>query len=638
MPWVEDNREVKAAGGRWVESDQPEASALGLVGRAAVQAVPQAVLGLPALLADAYDSLSNMTISGMNYGAEALNWANRNGVTRFPQTQHIPAFRSSGAVNDIGARAADAVGLPRAETKMQDGLTKIGTAALGALGGAGVAKLASAAPGLPAAVRTLLAALGEAPKIQAAGAATSTLAQDLAQKNGVTSPLALMAIGALGGAGPSVPATIASRTAGGLVQVARPFTQAGREVVVGKALNRIATNPEAASINALNAQEIVPGSAPTLPQVARDPGLAAADNAVRGLDTRNAIGGRLSQQNDARMQVFDRMAGDEGTLAQATAKRDATYDQLARPAFANKSPVDPTAALTKIDEITRSRAGVRTIVKQAMGEARSRIEGIINSGTHDPTDPQNLYEVRKDLADLRDGKYNTDKSDYRLAKGEIADVIKSLDAVIESGAPGYTDYLKLYSKRSIPLDQLEALQTIRSKAVLATTDQVTGQPVLSNAKFQTLLSNNLDRGLNLRGRGAGAAKLSQNQIANLDRIAADLDRASAPSAGTVKVPGSDTFKNLSVASVIGRILGDQTGALASENSAVKSAVRPLSFLYRVPDEQIQQLMLEAWLDPKLAGRFMRKATQHEIDSIANELKQRASRQAVGAAIYGSAAE
>lgn len=634
MPWVEDSGEVQVASarGRWVESDHPDVSALGLAGRAVVQAIPQAILGLPALLGDAYDSLDNIGRMGINAASRGIN---KVAGAHLGQIPPVPVFRASNAVANLGERGADALGLPQPQTQMQSGLTKIGTAGLGALGGAGVAKLASGSGNLPEAVRGLLAALAEAPKLQAAGAVGSTLAQDVAQQNGVSNPLALVAIGALGGAGHTPFTTLATRGAGAAVQTVRPFTQGGRDVVVGKALNRIATNPEFAASNALDAREIIPGSAPTLPQVARDPGLAAADNAMRGLDTRNAIGGRLSEQNSSRMTVLDRMARDEDTLALATQKRDSTYDQYARPAFAHKTAVDPTSALTKIDEITRSRAGVRTIVKQAMGEARSRIESIINSGTHDPTDPQNLYEVRKDLADLRDGKYNTDKSDYRLAKGEIAAVIKSLDAVIESGAPGYTDYLKLYSKRSIPLDQLEALQTIRSKAVLATTDQVTGQPVLSNAKFQTLLSNNLDRGLNLRGRGPGDAKLSRNQIANLDRIAADLDRGSAPQAGTVKVPGSDTFKNLSVASVIGRILGDQAGALAAESSAVKTAARPLSFLYRVPDEQIQQLMLEAWLDPQLAGRLMRRATQHEIESIANELKQRAGRQAMGAALYSN---
>lgn len=626
------------------------ADVVGLTGRAGVQAVPSALLGLPGLMLDANDSAINLGKTLYNAAAPSINDAFG---TNLQQSPLIPPWRHSAALSALGEKGADALGLPKPDGKFQQGATKIGSAALSALGGAGLARglesgLQAAPEAVPAveslfgntqqaisnALPSLFNSLAQAPKVQAAGAAASTLAPDVAQNLGVKNPLALMALSLAGGAVPGAAATIGERGALGAAQAVRPFTTGGRESIVGKALNSIATNPTAAADSLANAQEIIPGSVPMVSQASRDPGMISAESALRGMDTNGVIPERYGQQNAARMGELDRIARDEPTLDAATAKRDSTIDSRMDPAFAsNIIGADATPVLNTIEQIRNSRQGVRGIVQQAMDEAQSRVDGLLNSDRHDPTDPQNLYEVRKDLADLRDGKYNTDKSDFRLAKGQLQDVIDTLDNVIESGAPGYQDYLDLYRKRSIPLDQLKALQTVRSRAVLATTDPVTGQPVLSNAKFQTLLRNNLDNGLNLRGTGPGDGKLSDQQLATLDRIAADLDRGSAAQAGTIRSPGSDTFKNMSVASVIGRILGDDLGSSAMDSSAVKTIARPLNFLYRVPDQDIQRMMLQAWLDPQMASRLMRQASADNVRSVAADLAQRARANVVGSSVY-----
>lgn len=613
--------------GKNYQADPEYSRQLGLTARMGINALT----GIPQIVGDAANAATNYGIRGIN----ALTGA------KIPELTTVTE-----AVNAQMNR----LGIPEPKTPAE----KLAQIAGGALGGAGLAKgLAGAVPqGSQAAA--ILAELGRGPALQAAGAAAGGAGVMAAEKAGVENPLALAAIGMTAGVIPGVGATAVGRTAGAAAQLARPFTQAGREIVVGKTLNRLATNPTAAASNLENAAEIVPGSRPTVTQVSRDPGLIRAESALP--DDRGVIAARKSEQNTARMRELDRIAGDDSTLLAATDKRGRTFSERAEPAFANAQPVQMGNAwinnpvLRKIQEIRETPAGARQTVRDALDEAQSLItqEGV------DTSDVRVLYEIRKDLALLRDGelsgpgKSGAERSNLKNAKREFNEVIKAVDSVIELGAPGYREYMQLFAKRSIPVDQLKALQSLREKAVLAAPDPVTGQPILSQAKFTNLLRNNIAANPDYNGVGPGVAtmratvpgtqervlaKLSSQQINTLDRIAADLDRSVADQASTMKAPGSDTFKNLSVASVIGRILGDQAGALAAENSAVKTAVRPLSYLYRVPDEQIQMLLLDAWTDPRLAARFMRQATQHEIDSVAAELRDRLSKQLTAEALY-----
>lgn len=613
------------------------------LGRVVTQAIPNAVLGLPALAADAYDSLSNLAIRGFNTMAPSMG--------QRPMA-YIPPFRSSQAVQQLGEKAADVAGFPRPQTKLGQGLTNIGTAMLSAgTGASGARALLNAAPSV-AAVPSMampLQALAQAPTAQAIGAGTSSLAVDLAKGAGITDPRMLMAIGAVGGMGPG---STTKATTGTVKAIANPLTRSGKEVAVGNVLNELATNPAVAQRNLETATQIVPGSAPTVAQVGRDAGLAAAETALRGSDKQNLIGNRISQQNAARQAELGRVAGDEGIFEAAKAKRDAAYTDFAEPAFTNKTPVEigrqwiDNPILRKITTIRESKEGARKTVQDAMDEA----EALLTQERVDITDVENLYQIRKDLALARDGKLSgkgksgAELANMSTARSQINDVIKSLDEVIEKGAPGYAKYLNLYAKRSIPLDQLEALQKIRSRAILSAPDPVTGEAILSQSKFTQLLRNNLDAGLNIRGGQSGfwktgqarsdSANLSSNQIATLDRVAADLDRGAAATSATAKVPGSDTFRNLSIANVIGRVIGDRQAKVLSESPVGGAVTSAFGYLYHIPDQQIQQLLLEAWLDPKLAAKLMQKATEANVESVADELGKRFAAQSAATAIYG----
>jgi hypothetical protein len=593
----------------------------GLAARMGLQAIPSAIAGVPALAMDAYDSLDNM-------GRMAMNTV----LPEDKQFAQIPPFRHSGAVSDFGAGMADAAGATKPVGRLESGLVDIGTAALSAGGGAGVYYAAAkqfknAGPTLS----LIMEEFGRGPVTQTLGATGGAYATDLAQ-NADLPPAAVLGAGVLGGTLTGVGATGATRAAGAGRALYRPFTTAGRDVIAGKVINRFATNPALAAEYMENSVELVPGSKPTMAQVSRDPGLIAFEGGVRStLDTGaapgggNRIGQRFSDQNTARQQYLNTVVQGPAELEAAQKLRARTFKEEGRPAFDGKSPVgvDPQPVFDRIASIRKSYDGKRTEVQGALKFAEERLsqQGV------DYTDPEQLYAIRKDLANASRGKYQG-KEDLKYARGQLDDVIRTLDRTIEVGAPGYARYMRIFEERARAVDQLKTMQKARTAGAAMASDPVTKMEELRLGPFQTAVQKAL-----ANGKGP---KLTDEQIGVMQNVIDDLDRASAPSSNVVKVPGSDTMRNFSIGSVIGRIIGDNPGP-AGQNAQAglqRGAGKLLSWIYAMPDEQVGQLLVDAVLDPKLAARLSRQATTAEIESIARELAFRSRVGTTSSALYG----
>ena len=121
--------------------------------------------------------------------------------------------------------------------------------------------------------------------------------------------------------------------------------------------------------------------------------------------------------------------------------------------------------------------------------------------------------------------------------------------------------------------------------------------------------------------------MSQMQVKILERVGRDIDSGVLNRSG--KVPGSDTFKNLSTANVIGGIIGKQM--FGEVPAAANKVVAPFNWLYNGTDDQIRELLVDAMLDPKLAARLMSKASTTNIEPISKELQRKALNLGYGAA-------
>ncbi len=527
------------------------------------------------------------------------------------------------------------MGLPEPATareRVVQDIVRAGTSAAGAARGAGtVAQNIGAGAGMrggqvmgPAAPipQQVFEALARYPAQQVAGAAMAGGAAGSLRESGA-SPLTqvggAMIAGMAAPGGPKLPLTARALEAPGAL--VKPFTQEGREVIVGNVLRRLSTTPEATAARLAEAGPLVPGVRPTTAAVARDPGLAAAETAIRSLDQTGAFPSRLSANQQALLDAYRRLSGQPGSIPRAEAKRAEITAPMREEAFANVT-VNPevfqsgvTLTVNRaVENIRNSPAGVRQDVETAMNWATSRISKARN--------PMELYEIRKDLAAAMQGKYNQDVPSLRLAKGQLADVVRVVDDVIDASAPGFKAYMEKYSKMSQPIDQMRVLQDIERRVTTGQPNLMTGEPVIAAGSLRRQLATRADE---------IGTELSPAAQRKLDNIIDEINRGMAATAPGVKPPGSDTFRNMSMGNLIGRVFSESL----ADNTTLRTMTRPLDFLYRLPDQQIQQLLVEAMLDPKLASVMMSKANVMKVEPLAKSLRQKAEQLGFGAAIGAS---
>jgi hypothetical protein len=519
-----------------------------------------------------------------------------------------PATAQERIVQDIVGASTSAAGAAR-------GAATLGKSIATGAGMRGGAAMGPQAP-ISAEVMNLL---GRYPAQQVAGAGMAAGAGGSLREGGASPGAQLggaMLAGMVAPGGPKLPLT--TRVLEAPANVVRPFTEEGRQVIVGNVLNRLATTPEETAARLAGAGPLVPGVRPTTAATALDPGLAAAETTIRALDQTGAFPARLSANQQAILEAYRRVSGQPGSIPVAEAKRSSITAPMREEAFANVT-VDPqtfqtgvTLTVNKaIENIRNSPAGVRQDVETAMNWATSRIAKARN--------PMELYEIRKDLAAAMQGKYNQDNPSLRLAKGQLSDVVRAVDDVIEASAPGFKAYMEKYSKMSAPIDQMRVLQDIERRVTTGQPNLMTGEPVIAAGSLRRQLANRADE---------IGAELSPAAQRKLDNIVDEINRGMAATAPGVKAPGSDTFKNMSMGNLIGRVFSESM----ANNTTLRTMTRPLDFLYKLPDQQIQQLLVEAMLDPQLAAQMMSKASIMKVEPLARSLRQKAEQLGFGAAI------
>lgn len=522
------------------------------------------------------------------------------GVASLPLLAAEPIAAMTGQPNQAQTlqRLLTQLGLPEPRTGQERVVQDITSAGSAVAGPAAIAKQFA-----PAVQRFLTENLGT----QAAAATGGALASGAARE-GDASPMVQM-IGSLGGA-------MAGGGAAGLgpsavkagKEVVRPFTQAGREAITGNVLRSLATDANQAIEAGAKFTPAIPGYRPTTAQATRDVGLVSAETPIRALDVTGKFGTQIGEANQARMAILDRLAQDKAAVDRAIQKRTEVTQPLREQAFA-QATVDPQtfqSAVTlnvnkTIDDILASDAGARGTVKKTMNWAKEQLaEG---------TTPQRLYEVRKDLRDAAQGLLDKEGAAYSLAKGQLEQVIKSVDDTIEAAAPGYQDYLKKFAQSSRGIERLEAAQEFRGKVLSTTPDPSrVGDYLISQPSFTRAI------------RAAEKdTKLSKAQLAALTKVAKDLD--SGVLARSVKVPGSDTFKNISTANIIGGVIGKQM--FGEMSPAMQKISAPMNWLYNGTDDAIRELLVDAMLDPKLASRLMTKASMVTVEPLSKELQRKA---------------
>jgi hypothetical protein len=105
----------------------------------------------------------------------------------------------------------------------------------------------------------------------------------------------------------------------------------------------------------------------------------------------------------------------------------------------------------------------------------------------------------------------------------------------------------------------------------------------------------------------------------LRAIEEDMQRATY--VNTVgKAVGSNSYQNFSAGALLGQIT---LGLVSPDNAAVGTLLRPVSWVFKLPDDQVRQLLHDAMLDPGTARRLVGKATAERINWVGETLRRRA---------------
>lgn len=462
------------------------------------------------------------------------------------------------------------------------------------------------------------------PRAQSSAALAATAAGG-ALREGDFSPAVQMA-GALGAGmmapgGPTLSST--QRVLAAPSALVKPFTQEGREVLVGNVLRQMATDPDRAIQNLQQATPTVPGVRVTTAAGARDPGLAAAETPIRALDQSGAFPSVLSSNQQALMDSFRRLSGRPGSIERAETKRASVTGPMREQAFTNAPPVSVEPITAAIQGITSNPATQRQTVDQAMSYVTDLLARRVDPETG-TINPMALYSVRKDITDAMAGKLSGDLANLRLARGQLADLLPVIDSTIEAGAPGFNRYMQQFARSSSAIDQMRLLQGISDRVTTGQPNLMTGEPVLA--------ASALRRQVAAKSEEIGA-QLSPAAQRRLDNIIFEINRGQAATAPGVKAPGSNTFQNMSMGNLIGRVFSESL----ADNTTLRTMTRPLDFLYKLPDQQLQQLLVESMLDPKLAAQMMGKANMMKVEPLAKSLRKKSEELGFGS-IIGAAQE
>ena len=540
----------------------------------------------------------------------------------------------AGDVMNAGLNLIPGVNLPSASQSAQNLMTSAGLpvpqnatervaqdVASSMAGVGGTAKLAQAAtPLVSAGARSALDLFKQRLGMQAGSAAAASGAAGGVREEGGGAGAQLTAGLAGGLLGPLVPQGVTAVTRG-LREMVTPMTRQGVESTAGNVLSQLSRDRTQALANLESYKPTVPGVTPTTAAAAKDYGLAGAERTLATLEPTGRFSEVYAKNNAARNILLDKFVENSATrdvLKLAEDKRNLITSELRDKAFASSQPVAINPINETIDSILKSPSGARQVIESVFTDLKGRIQKVAKDGN---ADPAYLYEIRKDINDIITGKAKGDLSMNARGQAmkELMSLRNSMDDVIEAGAPGFRDYKNTFAQMSKPVNQIETLRDIKSSVATGTEDPTTGFRGIAPVKFRKLVDD---------ASGDLEKTLSKTQFNVLRNISDDIDRSLV--IDKVKPAGSDTFKNFSMANIIGGLMS-RPPDYAQAPTVANAIVKPLNWLYSGPDEQVKALLIDAMLDPKLAADLMKKATQPNVQKVSKKLYEYALERGYGPA-------
>lgn len=389
--------------------------------------------------------------------------------------------------------------------------------------------------------------------------------------------------------------------------VAAPFYKRGQEAIIGRTLNRF--GGAGASQAARNAEELVPGSFPTLAEASQNAGLASLQlAAMSNPEVKAALMDRMSKNTAARLSAIGKIAGDDASLEAAKQARHAATAGLY--AKAEREGVDRavSAALQpQLDSLMR-RPSVGKAIEKARGIFNEEDIAQIEGGS-----VRGLQLVKQTLDDMieKAGSPSSSigKNELRALQQTRSDLISTLEDL----SPAVREADAMYARMSRPVNQMQVGQMLQGKMVPSLMDFAEGVPTRIRAEaYAKALQDGTVKSATGRTQTLESV-MEPEQLAILTGVARDLARK-ASSEDLAKTIGSTTAQNLSGQNLLAQIAGPigipQSWAQALAASSLgRTAAAPLGWIYKPAGEPgLQAVLAQALTDPKYAATLMDRAS------------------------------
>lgn len=457
---------------------------------------------------------------------------------------------------------------------------------------------------------------------------------------------------ALGGAGAAVAGAlpVAYRMGRGLARgVVEPMTEAGRDRIAGRAIQRFAADPSA--LRRASSAPSVTGAVPTLAEATGDAGIATLQRAISTIDPETAamLQARQQANNAARLETLRSVAGQgsrpasrvgrlnqlangQPTEAAATAARSGAARQSYGEAF--DAGIDPAAAEALAPQIESLMA--RPSVRAGLARARQLAaeEGIELA---DPGSVQGIHYLKQALDD-QVGRLRDQPTRQRLVQQTSAD----LASVLEEIAPLYQTARREFQMNSVPVTRAQVGERLLNTTQGAIRDFGGDRRLQANAFAKALNdeANLLQQATGFRGAPQSLDDvMTPTQMGRLNAIRDELEMV-ANLGQAANGPGSQTAKMLASQNLLRQIAGP-AGLPESFFDSVLSQtlMRPVQFGLQAAEPRIGAAIGRGLMDPGEAQRLISAASLADTPQAPNRLAallRRAAPAAIGAsAAYGA---
>lgn len=376
--------------------------------------------------------------------------------------------------------------------------------------------------------------------------------------------------------------------------VAEPIMAPGK--TAARVLEQFADDPQALRLAAQNASELVPGSKPTLAQVAQQPGISSLERGAMNQSgpLQKALSERYLEQNGARVSALDDLAGADGRLDFQKAVRSATAEEQYAKAF-GETPADTAWIKGEIKKLSQ-RPAFASALKE--GQAMAMDMGIKVSPKNPENATQILHFTKMALDDQIEAAVRAGSGNRSRALIDTRDKLVSL---MESKdfSPSYREARDTFKQMSGPINEMETAGALRGKLVPPIEAGVAQPQRLNPNSFMA----------EVQRRDGDIAKFAPDSRAKLEGVMADLQRKTRAE-GLGKATGSPTAQYLTTQNLMRQVMGpmglpagmaDKAASSLMSTPVLGSAV---NWATKGAEQRVQQEVANLLLNPQQYGQSM----------------------------------